>query len=60
VASGRCVDIVAPVSWLQDLHDLEVGYIDFVINACLGAQSPRSVYEGMSPISRNRYSITPR
>jgi hypothetical protein len=60
VASGHCVGIVAPVLWLQDLHDLEVDYIDFIINTCPGAQSPRSVYEGMSPISRNCYIITPR
>jgi hypothetical protein len=28
---------VAPESLLQDLHDLEVGYIVFIINACAGA-----------------------
>jgi hypothetical protein len=28
---------VAPESLLQDLHDLEVGYIVFIVNACAGA-----------------------
>jgi hypothetical protein len=28
---------VAPESLLQDLHDLEVGYVVFIINACAGA-----------------------
>jgi hypothetical protein len=28
---------VAPESLLQDLHDLEVDYIVFIINACAGA-----------------------
>jgi hypothetical protein len=27
VAPGRCAGIVAHVSWRQDLHDLEVGYV---------------------------------
>jgi hypothetical protein len=35
----------------QDRHDLEVGYVVFIVNACAGAQSLWSVYEGMSPIS---------
>jgi hypothetical protein len=26
-----------PESLLQDLHDLEVGYIVFIVNACAGA-----------------------
>jgi hypothetical protein len=26
-----------PESLLQDLHDLEVGYVVFIINACAGA-----------------------
>jgi hypothetical protein len=26
-----------PKSLLQDLHDLEVGYIVFIVNACAGA-----------------------
>jgi hypothetical protein len=26
-----------PESLLQDLHDLEVGYIIFIVNACAGA-----------------------
>jgi hypothetical protein len=37
VAPGRCAGIVAPVSWRQDLHDLEVGYVGFIINAYAGA-----------------------
>jgi hypothetical protein len=24
-------------SWHQDLHDLEVGYVVFLVNACAGA-----------------------
>jgi hypothetical protein len=28
---------VAPESLLQDLHNLEVGYVVFIINACAGA-----------------------
>jgi hypothetical protein len=28
---------VAPESLLQYLHDLEVGYIVFIVNACAGA-----------------------
>jgi hypothetical protein len=28
---------VAPESLLQDLHDLEVGYVVFIVNACAGA-----------------------
>jgi hypothetical protein len=28
---------VAPESLHQDLHDLEVGYVGFIINACAGA-----------------------
>jgi hypothetical protein len=28
---------VAPESFLQDLHDLEVGYVIFIVNACAGA-----------------------
>jgi hypothetical protein len=28
---------VAQESLLQDLHDLEVGYVIFIINACAGA-----------------------
>jgi hypothetical protein len=23
--------------WRRDLHDLEVGYVGFIINACVGA-----------------------
>jgi hypothetical protein len=26
-----------PESFLQDLHDLEVGYVVFVVNTCAGA-----------------------
>jgi hypothetical protein len=26
-----------PESLLQDLHDLEVGYVIFIVNACAGA-----------------------
>jgi hypothetical protein len=26
-----------PKSLLQDLHDLEVGYVVFIVNACAGA-----------------------
>jgi hypothetical protein len=26
-----------PESLLQDLHDLEVGYVVFIVNACAGA-----------------------
>jgi hypothetical protein len=26
-----------PESLLQDLHDLEVGYVVFIVNACVGA-----------------------
>jgi hypothetical protein len=29
--------VVAPESLQQDLHDLEVGYVGFIINACAGA-----------------------
>jgi hypothetical protein len=36
VAPGCCARIVAPVSWCRDLHDLQVGYADFIINACAG------------------------
>jgi hypothetical protein len=28
---------VVPESLLQDLHDLEVGYVVFTVNACAGA-----------------------
>jgi hypothetical protein len=28
---------VVPESLLQDLHELEVGYIVFIVNACAGA-----------------------
>jgi hypothetical protein len=28
---------VALKSFLQDLHDLEVGYVVFIVNACAGA-----------------------
>jgi hypothetical protein len=28
---------VAPESLLQDLHELEVGYIVFIVNTCAGA-----------------------
>jgi hypothetical protein len=28
---------VTPVSLLQDLHDLEVSYVVFIVNACAGA-----------------------
>jgi hypothetical protein len=28
---------VAPESLLQDRHDLEVGYVVFIVNACAGA-----------------------
>jgi hypothetical protein len=28
---------VVPELLLQDLHDLEVGYVVFIINACAGA-----------------------
>jgi hypothetical protein len=28
---------VAPESLLQDLHNLEVGYVVFIVNACAGA-----------------------
>jgi hypothetical protein len=28
---------VGPESLLQDLHDLEVGYVVFIVNACAGA-----------------------
>jgi hypothetical protein len=33
----RCcrTGVVAP--WRQDLHDLEVGYVVFIVNACAGA-----------------------
>jgi hypothetical protein len=37
VAPGRCTGIVAPMSWRQDLHDLEVGYVDFIIKTRAGA-----------------------
>jgi hypothetical protein len=28
---------VVPELLLQDLHDLEVGYVVFIVNACAGA-----------------------
>jgi hypothetical protein len=35
--------LVAPESLCQVRHDLEVGYISYIINACVGALSPHSV-----------------
>jgi hypothetical protein len=35
VALSRCASVVALESWRQDLHDLEVGYVGFIINACV-------------------------
>jgi hypothetical protein len=29
--------VVTLASWRQDLHDLEVGYVVFIVNACAGA-----------------------
>jgi hypothetical protein len=37
VVLSHCTGVVALESWRQDLHDLEVGYIGFIINACGGA-----------------------
>jgi hypothetical protein len=37
VALSRCTGVVALVSWHRDLHDLEVGYVVFIVNACAGA-----------------------
>jgi hypothetical protein len=37
VALSHCTSVVALESWCQDLHDLEVGNIGFIINACAGA-----------------------
>jgi hypothetical protein len=37
VAPGRRTGIVALVSWHRDLHDLDVGNVGFIINACAGA-----------------------
>jgi hypothetical protein len=37
VVPGRCAGILTPVSWRRDLHDLEVGYVGFIINAYAGA-----------------------
>jgi hypothetical protein len=37
VAPGCSIDLIALVSWRRDLHDLEVGYVGFIINACAGA-----------------------
>jgi hypothetical protein len=37
VALSRYVGVVALVSLHQVLHDLEVGYVGFIINACAGA-----------------------
>jgi hypothetical protein len=37
VVLGHCTGIVALVSWRRDFHDLEVGYVGFIINACAGA-----------------------
>jgi hypothetical protein len=30
----ECAGVVALVSWRRDLHDLEVSYVGFIINAC--------------------------
>jgi hypothetical protein len=32
-----CASVVALVSLRRDLHDLEVGYVIFIVNACTGA-----------------------
>jgi hypothetical protein len=32
-----CEYAEVPESLLQDLHDLEVGYVVFIVNACTGA-----------------------
>jgi hypothetical protein len=37
VALSHCPGVVALMSWLRDLHDLEVGYVGFIINACARA-----------------------
>jgi hypothetical protein len=37
VALTRCTGVAEMESWRQDLHDLEVGYVGFIINACAGA-----------------------
>jgi hypothetical protein len=37
VEPGRCAGIVALAAWRRDLHDLEVGYVGFIINANAGA-----------------------
>jgi hypothetical protein len=44
----RCYRTGAVALLCRDLHDLEVGYVVFIVNACAGAESPRSVYKGMS------------
>jgi hypothetical protein len=36
VALIHCTDVVALESWHQDLHDLQVGYVGFIINAYAG------------------------
>jgi hypothetical protein len=48
VALSCCAGVVALESWRQDLHDLEVSYVNFIINACAEAESLPSVYKGMS------------
>jgi hypothetical protein len=37
VVPGCCAGVVALELWHRDLHDLEVGYVGFIINACAGA-----------------------
>jgi hypothetical protein len=37
VALSHCASVVALVSWRRDLHDLEVGYDVFIVNAYAGA-----------------------
>jgi hypothetical protein len=37
VALCRCTGVVALTSWHKDLHDLEVDYAVFIINACAEA-----------------------
>jgi hypothetical protein len=34
---SRCAGVVALVSRHPDLHDLEVSYVVFIVNACAGA-----------------------
>jgi hypothetical protein len=59
VALSRCAGVVALVSWRRDLHDLEIGYVGFIINGCAESVIPAfGLQEYVTESSANRYSIT--